>query len=56
MKYSIGYTYSGFAIIEAENEVDAAERLNHMTIGQIEEYSEGDMLFINSIYKAEEDE
>lgn len=56
MKYSIVYSHTGFAIIEAENEADAAEQFNHMTIGQIEEYSEGDTLFINSIYKAEEDE
>lgn len=49
MKYSIGYTYSGFAIIEAENEADAAEQFNQMGIGQIEEHSEGVTLFINSI-------
>lgn len=55
MKYSIGYTYSGFAIIEAENEADAAEQFNHMSIGQIEECSEGVTLFINSIYENEDE-
>lgn len=49
MKYSIGYTYSGFAIIEAENEAAAEEQFNQMNISQIKEHSEGDTLFINSI-------
>ena len=54
MKYSIGYTYSGFAIIEAENEADAAERFNQMNIAEIDEVSEGVTIFINSV--CEEDE
>lgn len=51
MKYSIAYTYKGFAIIEAENEASAAELFNRMSLTQIEEHSEGDMLFIDSIYE-----
>lgn len=51
MKYSIAYTCMGFAIIEAENEASAAELFNQMSITQIEEHSEGDMLFIDSIYE-----
>lgn len=54
MKYSIGYTYSGFAIIEAENEADAAERFNQMNIAEIED-SEGNTLFINSICEDEDE-
>ena len=49
MKYSIAYTQYGFAIVEAENEVSAAELFNRMSLAQIEEHSEGDMLFIDSI-------
>ena len=55
MKYAIGYTYSGFAIIEAENEADAAELFNRMNIAEIEEHSEGNTLFINSIYENEDE-
>lgn len=55
MKYAIGYTYSGFAIVEAENEVDAAERFNRMNIVEIEEHSEGNTLFINSICEDEDE-
>ena len=55
MKYSIGYTYSGFAIIEAENEADAAERFNQMNIAEIEEHSEGNTLFTNSICEDEDE-
>ena len=49
MKYSIAYTHTGFATIEAENEASAAELFNQMSLAQIEEHSEGDMLFIDSI-------
>ena len=49
MKYSIAYTQYGFAIVEAENEADAAERLHKMNLAQISEISDGDMIFINSI-------
>ena len=49
MKYSIAYTHMGFAIIEAENEAEAAERFNRMNLAQISEISDGDMLFIDSI-------
>ena len=49
MKYSIAYTYTGFATIEAENEANAAELFNQMSLAQIEEHSEGDMLLIDSI-------
>lgn len=49
MKYSIAYTYTGFATFEAENEAAAAEIFNKMSLGQIEEHSEGDRLFIDSI-------
>lgn len=55
MKYSIGYTYSGFAIIEAENEADAAERFNQMNIAEIDEVSEGVTIFINSICEDEDE-
>lgn len=55
MKYSIGYTHSGFAIIEAENEEDAAERFNQMNIAEIEEVSEGITIFINSICENEDE-
>lgn len=55
MKYSIGYTHSGFAIIEAENEEDAAERFNRMNIAEIAENSDGDTIFINSIYEDEDE-
>ena len=55
MKYSIGYTRSGFAIVEAESEADAAERFNQMNLVEIDEVSEGVTIFINSIY-ADEDE
>ena len=51
MKYSIAYTHTGFAIIEAENEADAAERFNRMNLAQIDEISDGDTIFIDSIYK-----
>lgn len=54
MKYAIGYTHSGFAIVEAENEADAAERFNQMNIAEIDEVSEGVTIFINSV--CEEDE
>lgn len=49
MKYSIAYTHMGFAIIEAENEAEAAECFNRMNLAQISEISDGDMLFIDSI-------
>ena len=55
MKYSIAYTHTGFAIVEAENEASAAELFNRMNLAQIEEHSEGDMLFINSIYEDEDE-
>lgn len=55
MKYVIAYTYTGFATIEAENEASAAELFNQMSLAQIEEYSEGDMLFIDSIYEDKDD-
>lgn len=55
MKYSIAYTHTGFAIIEAENEADAAERFNRMNLAEIDEVSDGDTIFIDSIYK-EDDE
>lgn len=55
MKYSIAYTHMGFAIIEAENEADAAERFNRANLTQIIEISDGDMLFIDSI-KEDKDE
>lgn len=55
MKYSIGYTHSGFAIIEAENEEDAAERFNQMNIAEIAENSDGDTIFINSICEDEDE-
>lgn len=49
MKYSIAYTHTGFATIEAENEANAAELFNRMTLFQIDEVSDGDMLIIDSI-------
>lgn len=55
MKYSIGYTHSGFAIIEAESEADAVERFNQMNLFEIDGVSEGVTIFINSIY-GDEDE
>ena len=55
MKYSIAYTHTGFAIIEAENEADAAERFNRMSLAEIDEVSDGDTIFIDSIYE-EDDE
>ena len=55
MKYSIAYTHTGFAIVEAENEADAAERFNRMNLAEIDDVSDGDTIFIDSIYK-EDDE
>lgn len=55
MKYSIAYTHTGFAIVEAENEADAAERFNRMNLAEIDEVSDSDTIFIDSIYK-EDDE
>ena len=55
MKYSIAYTHMGFAIVEAENEADAAERFNRMNLAEIDEVSDGDTIFIDSIYQ-EDDE
>lgn len=55
MKYSIAYTQYGFAIVEAENETDAAERLHKMSLAQISEISDGNLLFIESI-EEEKDE
>ena len=49
MKYSIAYTHMGFAIVEAENETDAAQYFNRMNLAQISEISDGDMFFIDSI-------
>ena len=49
MKYSIVYTIVGSAIIEAENEADAAERLHEMNLAQIGEIVDGNLLFIDSI-------
>ena len=49
MKYSIAYTQYGFAIVEAENEADAAERLRKMNLAQISEITDGNLLFIDSI-------
>lgn len=49
MKYSLVYTIVGSAIIEAENEADAAERLHKMNLVQISEIAEGNLLFIDSI-------
>ena len=49
MKYSIAYTHMGFAIIEAENEAEAAECFNRMNLAQISEISDGNLLFIESI-------
>lgn len=55
MKYSIAYTHTGFAIVEAENEADAAERFNRLNLAEIDEVSDGDTIFIDSIYQ-EDDE
>ena len=55
MKYSIAYTHTGFAIVKAENEADAAERFNRMNLAEIDEVSDGDTIFIDSIYQ-EDDE
>ena len=55
MKYSIAYTHTGFAIVEAENEADAAERFNRMNLAEIDEVSDCDTIFIDSIYQ-EDDE
>ena len=55
IKYSIGYTRSGFAIVEAESEADAAERFNQMNLVEIDEVSEGVTIFINSIYEDEDE-
>ena len=49
MKYSIAYTQYGFAIVEAENEADAAECLHKMNLTQIGEIADGNLLFIESI-------
>ena len=49
MKYSIVYTIVGSAIIEAENEADASERLHKMNLVQISEIADGNLLFIDSI-------
>ena len=49
MKYVIAYTYTGFATIEAENEASAAELFNRMSLAQISEISDGNLLFIESI-------
>lgn len=51
MKYVIAYTYTGFATIEAENEASAAELFNRMSLAQIDEISDGDTIFIDSIYE-----
>ena len=48
MKYSIVYTIVGSAIVEAENEADAAERLHKMNLTQIGEIADGNLLFIDS--------
>ena len=55
MKYSIAYTHTGFAIVEAKNEADAAERFNRMNLAEVDEVSYGDEFFIDSIYQ-EDDE
>ena len=55
MKYSIAYTHTGFAVVEAENEANAAELFNRMTLSQIDEASDGDTIFINSIYEDEDE-
>ena len=55
MKYSIAYTHTGFAIVETENEADAAERFNRMNLTEIDEVSDGDTIFINSIYEDEDE-
>ena len=51
MKYSLVYTIVGSAIVEAENEDDAAERLHKMNLVQIGEIADGNLLFIDSIEK-----
>ena len=49
MKYSLVYTIVCSAIIEAENEADAAECLHKMSLAQIGEIADGNLLFIDSI-------
>ena len=49
MKYSLVYTIVGSAIVEAENEADAAERLHKMNLAQISEITYGNLLFIESV-------
>ena len=49
MKYSLVYTIVGSAIVEAENEADAAERLHKMNLVQIGKIADGNLLFIDSI-------
>ena len=49
MKYSIFYTIVGSAIVEAENEVGAVERLRKMNLAQIGEISDGNLFFLDSI-------
>ena len=49
MKYSIAYTIVGSAIVEAENEAEAAERLRKMNLAQIGEISDGNLFFLDSI-------
>ena len=49
MKYSIAYTQYGFAIVEAENEADAAERLHKINLAQISEIRDRNLLFIEAI-------
>lgn len=49
MKYSLVYTIVGSAIVEAENEADAAERLHKMNLAQIGEIADGNLLFLDSI-------
>ena len=55
MKYAIAYTYTGFATIEAENEADAAELFNRMSLAEVDEVSYGDAFFIDSIYEDEDE-
>ena len=55
MKYSIAYTHTGFTTVEAENEADAAEIFNKMSLRQIEEHGDGDILFIDSIEEYEDE-
>ena len=49
MKYSIVYTIVGSTIVEADNEVDAVERLRKMNLAQIGEISDGNLFFLDSI-------